>query len=138
MFDMAEVVKTCLTAAAIDQTLASEDELLAIVKGSEVARAAIDAVEGHALAELEARDVCNREFGLPTATWAAHETHGDRRVAKTRTVVATKLAGLFDEVDRALSAGLITYEHARALADAANSRVADLLAAEQGVWIARA
>ena len=82
------------------------------------------------LAELEVRGVCDREFGLATASWLADRTHGSRPHVAARVRVGTKLRTL-TEVDAALSAGQITFEHARALADAANPRIADDVAACQ-------
>src|SRR6478752_6209121 len=98
MVDLADLEERSLTAAGEDLTLASDGELLAIVKSSAIIRSSIDAFEGHALAQLESRGVCDRDFGMATPTWTAYVTGGDRRVAATRTRVAVKLHGRFAEV----------------------------------------
>src|SRR3954452_5595467 len=82
-----------LALAANDLSGASDVQLMDIVTDSEVMRSALDAFQGRALASLESRGVCDRDFGMPTATWFAHFASGDRRVAATRVNVAVKLHG---------------------------------------------
>jgi hypothetical protein len=138
MFDVAELEQLNQKAAAEDVSFASDSELLAAVEGLARARASFDAAELHVLGELDARGVCDREFGSRTATWVAHVTGGDRRAIASRVTVAGKLRGLLGGVDAALSAGELTFEHARVLATAANPRITAELAAEQDGWIAKA
>ena len=66
-----------------------------------------EAANGHVLAELEVRGVCDREFGLTTASWLAAETHGSRPVLAARVKAAVKLRRL-PVVDEALSDGPIS------------------------------
>ncbi len=54
--ELSGLVDRCRKAAVEDVSLGSNDELRAAVLEIERARAALDAVEGHCLAELEARD----------------------------------------------------------------------------------
>jgi len=119
-------------------SFASDDELLAGVKAMAAARAAFDAAELHVLGELDRRGVCDREFGSTTATWVAHETRADRQAVRVRVQVAAKLHHPLSDVDEALAAGRISFEHVRAMAVGANPRVAELVAAEQGDWITHA
>ena len=135
MFDIVDLVRHCQKAAGSEVSFASDDELLAGVKAMATARAAFDAAELHVLGELDRRGVCDREFGSTTATWVAHETRADRHVVRGRVQVAAKLHHPLRDVDDALAAGRITFEHARAMAVGANPRIADLVAAEQADWI---
>ncbi len=130
MFDLRELAESNRRAALADVCTASDDELCAAAIALEQARASLDAAEGHVLAELEVRGVCDREFGLTTASWLAGRTHGSRPHVAARQQVGAKLRSL-TEVDAALSVGQITFEHARALTDAANPRIADDVAACQ-------
>jgi hypothetical protein len=90
------------------------------------------------LGELEARGVCDRQFGSCTAWWVAHETRADRSTLAARVRTAGKLRGRLDRVDAALGEGEITFDHARVLAKSSNPRVTDEIAAEQDVWLAKA
>jgi Domain of unknown function (DUF222)/HNH endonuclease len=121
----------CRKAAVEDVSLGSNDELRAAVLELERARSALDAVEGHCLAELEARDGCDVDLGQSTTAWLMWEGHLPRRVASARVRTANKLRRELDGVDRALGGGRISFEHARVLADAANPRVADAIAGVQ-------
>jgi len=142
MFDVAGEVQrldeATASLASRDLSGLSDQERLAAVRTMWATAAMNESILGQLLAGLEADGVCDRDFGMGTAAWAAHETHGDRRVAATRVNVAMKLRGPLAETGAALARGDIGFEHARALADAANPRIVDLIAAEQGEWIARA
>ena len=105
--------------------MGSNDDLRAAVLQLERARSAIDAVEGHCLAELEARDGCDIDLGQSTISWLKWEGHLPGRVAAGRVRVANKLRRELDGVDRALGEGRISFDHARVLTSAANPRVAD-------------
>jgi hypothetical protein len=96
----------------------------------------LDAVEGHCLAELEARDACDVDLGQSTVSWLTWEGHLPRRVAAGRVRVANKLRRELDGVDVALGDGRISFEHARVLADAANPRVAAQIAMVQDDLVA--
>ena len=59
---------------------------------------------GILLAEAEQCGVCDREFGLTTASWLAHVTHGSRPVIAGQVKTAVKLRRL-EVVDEALATG---------------------------------
>jgi hypothetical protein len=126
-----ETVDRCRKAALVDVSLASNDELRDLVGLAEAGRSALDALEGHALAELEARDGCDQDLGLCTAGWLKWHLHLSHREAATRVKVANKLRGQLPDVDAALGEGSISFEHAKVLAAAANPRVAEAIAAVQ-------
>ena len=138
MFDTAELRKDCLKAASTEVGFASDDELLAGAVDVASARAALDAAECHLLGELEARKVCDRQFGSVTATWLAHVTRCDRRTVSARVKVGAKLRTTLGAVDDALSSGAISFDHARAMVADGNPRVSDQIADEQDDWVARA
>ncbi len=94
-------------------------------------RTALDAETAVVLAELEARAACDREYGLTTGGWLAREAHLPFAVSKARVTVAAKLRTHFGEVLDALTAGTISWEHARVIVEVANPRIIDIVAANQ-------
>ena len=126
MFDAVEMAEQSRKAAGTDVSLASDAELLAAAAVLEGKRASDEAARGHVLAELELRGLCDREFGLTTASWLAHATPGSRAAIAGQVKDAVKLRRL-GVVDDALSGGRISPEHARALVGVTNPRIeADL------------
>ncbi len=53
MFDSTELAEQCRKAAGADVGLAGDDELCDAIRELAVARSALDAAEGHVLAELD-------------------------------------------------------------------------------------
>src|SRR5579871_6713585 len=98
-------------AAVVDVELLDDHALMGGALVLTEARAALEAAEGHVLAELERRDTCDREVGLSTAAWLADRAHGPANVVAGRIRVATKLRTTLPEVDAALAAGTITFDH---------------------------
>ena len=124
MFEAEELVALARKAAGADVSLRGDDDALAQTRMLVEALACTEAALGHASADLEGRGVCDREFGLSTASWLAHVTHGSRPALAGRVTTALQLRRLA-VVDDALSDGAITPDHARVLATAAaNRRVA--------------
>ncbi|HEY5155112.1 MAG TPA: DUF222 domain-containing protein, partial [Acidimicrobiales bacterium] len=127
MFDAVEMAEQSRKAAGTDVSVLDDAELLTAAVAFEAEAASAAAARGHVLAELEVRGVCEREFGLTTASWLAHETHGSRPVIAGQVKTAVKLRR-FPVVDDALSDGTITADHARVIATVTNPRIeADLL-----------
>ena len=132
MFDGTEVAEQCRKAAGADVGLAGDDELCDAVRELAVARSALDAAEGHVLAELEARGVCEREFGLSTTSWVADRTKAPRGVVAGRVRVGRQAAHpACGRWTRRWATGTIRFEHARAMVEAANPRIADEIADRQ-------
>ncbi|WP_334143765.1 HNH endonuclease signature motif containing protein [Rhabdothermincola sp.] len=131
MFDWVGLAETGRKLAALDASLADDEALLEGVQALEELRRALDAAEGHLLAELERRGVCDREFGSGTAGWLAREAMLPAAVAKARVGVGLALRASFGRVDEALVDGRVSWEHAQALVRAANPRVLDGLAGLQ-------
>jgi hypothetical protein len=125
--DLSGLVDATRGAAHADVAAASDQELCDAAIELERARASLDAAQVHVLAELDLRGVCDRDYGLSTASWLAHQTHASRPHLAARLKVGASLRSL-TEVDAALCTGDLTFEHARALAGAANPRIADQLA----------
>ena len=117
--------------ATVPRSECCDDELCQAALVLVSARAALDAVELHVLAELDARQVCDREFGLSTASWVGDKAHVARGGVATRVRVATKLRAHLGEVDAALSEGRISFDHAKTLADTANPRILDRVVGHQ-------
>ena len=74
MFDVAEATEILSKTVRVDARRASDEELLSAVRDLSRARGLLDAAEARVLAELDARGVCDREFGLSTGTWVARAT----------------------------------------------------------------
>ena len=138
MFDVVEMTEQNCKAAGTDLHFVSDDDLLAAATGLVASQAAHDATLGHVLAEVEARLVCDRQFGSTTATWLADQTRADRLAIRARVNVANQLRYPLGPVDVALSDGQITFDHARALTRVATPRVIDELVDQLDDWIARA
>ena len=132
MFEAVDLAERCRKAAGVDVSFASDAELCAAAVELEAGLAALQAAQLHVLAELETREVCDRQFGLSTASWLADRTRLPRGVAASRVRVATKLRRQLDGVDGALSDGRIGLDHAKAMAESANPRIADRVADHQG------
>jgi len=113
-------------------SLATDAELLAAATALVGARSSSDATEGHVLAELETRGVCDRAFGLSTPSWLAGATGESRPVVAARLRVAMRLRTLLGDTDEALAEGRIGFDHARVLVDAANPRIEASVADLQG------
>ena len=111
------------------------DDVRAVLASVVRMRRHLDAVEAHALAVLHDGDVCDRAEGLATSTWLSREAGVSLRAARQRLSVALQLQRWLPEVDSALSAGLISWEHARVVAEATNERNADAMADASGLFI---
>ncbi len=127
-----DVGDRCRKAAREDVSLASDDGLRDLVVEVERARAALDAVEGHALAVLERRGSCDVDVGMSTASWLAWATRGSRRACSVRVRTALAVDRL-DVLDVALGEGELGYEHADVLGRAlGNRRVAEEVVVNHG------
>lgn len=135
MFETVELAERCRKAAGDDLSFASDAELCNAAVELEAGLAALQAAQLHVLAELEVREVCDRQFGLSTASWLAGRTHLPRGVAGGRVRVATKLRRHLDQVDQAMSDGRVTFDHAKAMADSTNPRIADRVADHQDQFV---
>ena len=135
MFDLGDVVgelsEVGRKAARADVALADDTQLCDAAVELAAARSALDAAEGHVLAELESRRACERGFGSGTASWVAERTHAPRGAVAARVRVACRLRSQLGAVDDALSDGTIRFEHARAIVEAANPRIDHLIAERQ-------
>ena len=120
-----------LLKTAASMSFKSCDEQIACdtVLTLEEIRRFLDATECHAIAELEARSVTDRDFGLRTSPWLASRAGLPPGVAKSRVKTARTLDRLLPDVDQALTTGAISFEHARVFANATNPRNAEGMAA---------
>ncbi len=98
----------------------------------------LDATQCQVLAELDARGETDRVFGLKTSQWLARQALLPSGVTKARVGVAKKLATALPDVGKALSRGDIGFDHAKVLADAANPRIVDMMAAASAQLCAEA
>ena len=122
----------------IDCAVISDADLVERAASLERRRTLLDAEEALVLAELEARETCDREFGLRTAGWLAREARLPATVAKARVEVARKLRRYFPVVAAALASGQIGWEHTRIVVELANPRILDIVTANQTMLLALA
>ncbi len=111
-----------------DTTAVSDDDLQAEVLACEALRRLVDVAEARRLAELERREATVRDHGLVTHRWLAREAMLPAHVAKARVRVGAALVDRFDGVADALEAGRVSWDHAKAIVDAANPRIVDEIA----------
>jgi hypothetical protein len=138
VFDMVALTEQGRKAAGTDASLLSDAELCDAALALEEQRRLTDAAQGHVLAELERRAVCERDHGLSTGGWLAREALLPSGVARARVKVGVALSDRFAQIDEALVEGRISWEHARVIERAANRRIADLLAQVQPELVAAA
>ncbi len=138
MFDHVALVEQGRKAAGTDVSLLSDRELCEAALALEEQRRLTDAAEGHVLAELEKRSVCERDHGLSTGGWLAREAMLPSAVARCRVKVGVELSSRFAGVDDALIAGRIGWEHARVIVTAANPRIVKKVADIQDHLVAAA
>jgi hypothetical protein len=124
----ASLIESLETAATADLAGASDDELFEAAVELERARSLIEITEAHVLAALERRDATDTEFGLSTSGWLADRARIPRGAATDRTKKATQICRHLPAIDEAVVDGRLTFEHARALVNAASPRVRDALA----------
>ena len=115
-----------LSAADLDRDTvagATAEELFDLVRDFHRQRQQLDRAEATVLAEIDRRDVTDRELGLRTPAWMARETGVPPAVAKKRVKVATMLRRWFPAFAAALAEGRIGWDHVRLLCDVANPRI---------------
>jgi hypothetical protein len=120
------------TVASIPAGVLSDDALADATLVLEQARRFLDAAELACLGELERRGVTEARFGQRPTAWLAHEAKLPRAVAAARVRTARKVTGELAAVGDAMRDGVIGFEHARVLADAANPRNAGELGSVVG------
>ncbi|MEZ5142189.1 MAG: DUF222 domain-containing protein [Acidimicrobiales bacterium] len=108
-----------------DTTAVSDDDLQAEVLACEALRRLVDVAEARRLAELERREATVRDHGLVTHRWLAREALLPAHVAKARVRVGAALVDRFDGVADAVEVGRVSWDHAKAIVDAANPRILD-------------
>jgi hypothetical protein len=131
MFDSGWLEDVGRKVAGVNAPAGSDEDLCVVAV--ELARLGswVAAGQARVLAELEARGVCDGEFGLVTGSWLAREANLPGRVAREQVRVAVTLASSLPEVADALVEGRLTWHHGRVLAEACTPRIAEALAALQ-------
>ncbi|MFN8050808.1 MAG: DUF222 domain-containing protein [Acidimicrobiales bacterium] len=124
MFDVAPLIESAGKAASIDASMEGDESLFEVALGLERARALLDVAESKVLAELEARDACDREHGLATSRWLAREARLASGTARRRVAVANGLRRHFPATLDAMAEGDVSFDHAAVLVDATNARIA--------------
>jgi hypothetical protein len=120
------------TVASIPGSVLSDEALAAALLELETARRFLDGAVLAWLGELDRRGVTEVLFGQRTTAWLAHEAKLPRSVAAGRVRTARKVTGELESIGEALREGLVGFDHARVLADAANPRNVDELAGVTG------
>jgi hypothetical protein len=111
--------------ARLDAPSADDDELMDAALLIERARRTLDAASARVLGELDARGTTDLREGMRTPRWLAHHAGLSAATASARVkvgrVLRRTLAGVAPLFDR----GELGFDHAKALADACNPRIAD-------------
>lgn len=128
MFDSLALEEIGRKIAAADAGACSEDELVDLAVGLANLRSLVDIGLGHVVGELDARQVCDRQFGLDPALWLAREARLPRLECRRVVRDARKLRHVFGDVDAAVVDGRLMSRHAAAICASANRRVIDKLA----------
>jgi Domain of unknown function (DUF222) len=128
LLSVSTAAHTATTVAAHTTTDGLQADVLSTVTLQlEASRRALDAAEAHLLVELDDLHATDHGFGLSTSRWLAREAGLPSGIARQRLAVARTLRDTLPEVDTAWTEGRIGFDHARVLADAANTRNIDLL-----------
>jgi hypothetical protein len=138
VFDAVWLEEVGRKVAGVNATAGSDEDLCAAAVGLARLGSWVAAGQARVLAELEARGVCDVEFGLVTGAWLAREAMLPGKVAREQVRVAVTLASSLPEVADALADGRLTWHHGRVLAEACTPRIAEALAELQGELIALA
>ena len=112
----------------LDAQTADDDELMAAALLIERARRTLDAASARVLGELDARGTTDRAEGMRTPRWLAHHAGLSAASAAASVKVGRALRTTLRDVGPLFDRGRIGFDHAKALADAANPRVADRFA----------
>lgn len=112
----------------LDAPTADDDELMAAALLIERARRALDAASTRVLGELDARGTTDVRQGMRTPRWLAHHAGLSAASASARVKVARVLRSTLGDVADLFDRGLLGFDHAKALADACNPRLADQFA----------
>jgi len=123
----AETAVAVVVPGDISRTLTNDDVMTGI-RCLERTRTLLDSAEGVLLAELDARNTTDQQFGLRTAGWVAKRCGGQRGKITARIHVGATLRHTLRHTETALAAGSITWDHARLLCDTANPRIINLFA----------
>lgn len=115
----------------------SDESLISRYAQLDARRRALDAECAAVLAELDKRDVPNRQFGHTTKVWVATQTDAPRRQA-ARDLRVAKLLKVCPALAQALTDGAISIHHVDAIAKATNPRNIDFVTTIQDQLIALA
>ena len=118
-----------------DPASATDQELLDGYLAAEVERRALDGRVARLAVELERRGTCDTEFGLRTGSWLAGEKDLPAGKCRYRVKVAVKLAVHLPNILQAVEAGLLSWEHAEVIFEAANPRVLEAFAGLQDALV---
>ena len=129
VIDLDPLLTALRSFAVWDSSDATEEELLTLAPQTEVVRRILDSFSCRVLAELESRGSTDSVDGMRTGPWLAHLAKLPVGPTKARVRVATKLRTTLPQADSALAEGLISYEHAKVLAEACNPRISESFAA---------
>src|SRR5689334_10176152 len=117
MFESGALLETGRRMAGEDSAALSEDELLTSIVELEQAESLLATARAHVLAELDVRGTTDRVAGLRTTSWVAREAERNRAVIGSELRVGRLLREV-SVLDDAVSAGMVSMDHARVIAKA--------------------
>ena len=98
--------------ASVDERSLDAEVLMGTVVLIEQARRFLDAAEGAALAELDARGSCDQHHGMKTHRWVARECGVAPGVARSRVQIGNKLRVWLPGTDQAVRSGRLPLDRA--------------------------
>ena len=124
--------------AGLDPAVLTGPELLDVASRLESSQRQLDAARMKLHAALEARGATIEESGHTTTQWLGAEQGLSGSEARRRVRVANKVCRHLPLVAEALSAGEVTFEHCRVLAEVLTPRVHDVVVGLQAELLALA
>jgi hypothetical protein len=112
-------------AGQLDAPTADDDDLMDAALLIERARRVLDAASARVLGELNARGTTDLTEGMRTPRWLAHHAGLSAATASARVKVARVLRSTLGDVADLFDRGQLGFDHAKALADACNPRIAE-------------
>ncbi len=138
MFDSVALAESGRKLAGVDVAVCTDDELFDAAIGLAHLRSLVEVAEAHVLGELDSRRATDVRYGMRTTSWVASEARCAPGPVRGRLRVGRALRDHFDVVDRAVSEGNLSFDHAKALTETSNPRSTDALSAAQDEIVALA
>src|SRR4051794_12034623 len=120
MFDAEEILQLGKELATLSPAALSEDGLLELAVTLERFSSNLNVARAHVYAELDATGTCFDRHGLKPAGWIAREANSSSAGVRHALKVGRALRNALRDVDDAVIAGDVSFDHAAAIVAAGN------------------